>query len=96
MRTLIIIAAALAPLALAIPASAAEVSTVKVRYADLDLATESGRHTLDSRIAGAVRTVCGTGASLAEQRDAAKCRETAKAEAWSQANAATRTVVASR
>jgi len=38
---------------------APEVITVTVSYADLNLATADGRATLDRRIAGAARGICG-------------------------------------
>ncbi len=51
-------------LAATAPASAAEaVRTVKVHYADLDLANRAGRVTLDRRLFHAARAVCVTGES---------------------------------
>lgn len=40
-------------------ARAQDVASVKVTYADLDLATPAGLHTLDHRISWAVSAVCG-------------------------------------
>ena len=54
---------ALAALSLAAAAQANETDTttvsVSVRYSDLDLASGAGMATLQSRIAGAVKAVCG-------------------------------------
>lgn len=46
--------------ALVVPtvSQAAESNSVRVSYADLNLASSLGRHTLQKRIAGAARTVC--------------------------------------
>ena len=54
--------AALANVAVALPAHAAEpqAPTASVRYADLDLATPDGVARLDRRIRVAVSAVCGT------------------------------------
>jgi UrcA family protein len=54
----ILSAAALGVAVFAAPLAAQEASTV-VSYADLDLTTEAGRATLDSRLHRAVRDVCG-------------------------------------
>ena len=40
------------------PATAAEIVTVKVGYADLDLNTAAGKDTLDARISAAIKTAC--------------------------------------
>ncbi|WEK45237.1 MAG: UrcA family protein [Candidatus Andeanibacterium colombiense] len=60
MRNLILPALAALTLAagFAAPAAAAETVTVKVGYSDLDLQTEVGKETLQTRIAGAVKTAC--------------------------------------
>jgi UrcA family protein len=48
------------------PAAAADITvmpdtiTVRVSYADLNLATSQGRAQLDRRIAGAARSICGS------------------------------------
>lgn len=49
------------------PAAAADINviapetiTVRVSYADLNLANAAGRATLDRRIAGAARSICGS------------------------------------
>lgn len=58
-------AAAALPLTAA-PATAADITavpetvTVRVSYADLNLATAQGRARLDRRIAGAARSICGS------------------------------------
>lgn len=58
-------AAATALSVFAVPALAAEITvvpetiTVRVSYADLNLATAQGRAQLDRRIAGAARSICG-------------------------------------
>lgn len=63
-------AAALANVAVAVPAHAAEPSapTASVRYADLDLATPDGVARLDRRIRIAAKSVCGE----ADPRDLAR------------------------
>ena len=51
---------------LPVPAAASDVTvapdtiTVRVSYADLDLATAQGRAQLDRRISGAARSICGS------------------------------------
>ena len=59
------------------------VRTAEVAYADLDLTTEDGRSTLQGRLKGAVRKVCGSydSKSLANMRDHGVCMEQAKASA---------------
>jgi UrcA family protein len=54
-------ALALATVALAVPAAAAEDQppTVGVRYSDLDLTSEAGQKQLDIRLERAAREVCG-------------------------------------
>ena len=58
--------AATASVTVATPASAAEIVvapesvTVRVSYADLNLASAEGRARLDRRIAGAARGICGS------------------------------------
>ena len=59
-------ACAAATLSMAAPASAADITvmpeavTVRVSYADLNLASADGRAQLDRRIAGAARSICGS------------------------------------
>jgi UrcA family protein len=57
-----------------------EITTSKVSYSDLNLATEAGQSTLNRRLARAVDDVCGSSYSndLSEVRHVAKCRR----EAW--------------
>lgn len=52
---------ALATVALfaSVPASAGDTTEEKVYYSDLDLTSEAGQETLDQRIRGAVKRVCG-------------------------------------
>lgn len=52
---------ALATVALfaSVPASAGDTIEEKVYYSDLDLTSEAGQDTLDRRIRGAVKRVCG-------------------------------------
>ncbi len=66
LRSIALVAAACAAVALsAAPAAASDVTvapetiTVRVSYADLNLATAQGRAQLDRRIAGAARSICG-------------------------------------
>jgi UrcA family protein len=63
------------------PAPATNVSLV--RTADLDLGSEAGRNTLDSRLVRAVRDVCGTAsdADLEGQNAVRACREQTLAQA---------------
>ena len=77
MRYPVILAAALAATAFAVPAAAADTETVAVRYADLDLSTSAGQAQLERRIDSAAREVCGiddvaTGTRLAS-RSAKEC-----------------------
>ena len=67
LRTIALAAAACAAASLTAPPAAAadilvapETVTVRVSYADLNLATAQGRARLDSRIAGAARSICGS------------------------------------
>ena len=59
-------ACAAATLSMTAPAAAADITvmpesvTVRVSYADLNLASAEGRAQLDRRIAGAARSICGT------------------------------------
>lgn len=80
--------AATAALGLAQPALAADAFTprsVKVGYADLNLASEAGQDRLDARIRRAAATVCGSNATdLAATRAAAACRIAATADAEAQ------------
>jgi UrcA family protein len=73
---------AIAPAAAAPSAPA----TYVVRYADLDLASEAGRATLDRRINHAVRMVCGTAGSVAlqDRLSVEKCYAAARASAKAQ------------
>ncbi len=65
LRTIALAAASAAALA-ATPATASDIVvapetvTVRVSYADLNLASPQGRAQLDRRIAGAARSICGT------------------------------------
>ena len=67
LRTIALAATTCAALALtAAPAAATDIVvapetiTVRVSYADLNLATPEGRARLDRRIAGAARSICGS------------------------------------
>ncbi|QMW24576.1 UrcA family protein [Sandaracinobacteroides saxicola] len=70
--TLALVASGACMMAAAGPVQAAEAPRATVRYADLDLATSAGRATLDARIRGAARNVCGVDprnlADLSRQR----------------------------
>lgn len=83
-------AAATLSLAAATPASAApdilvapQNVTVRVSYADLNLASAEGRARLDSRIAGAARSICGSyfSADLRMSALVHECRDDAIASA---------------
>ena len=71
------------------PATAADITvapetvTVRVSYADLNLATAQGRARLDRRIAGAARSICGNfhPADLEMASLVQNCREDAIASA---------------
>ncbi len=73
---------------------AAVVTQTTVSYADLNLSSAAGRATLDSRIKGAARSVCGSpkAATLAEHNSINACRD----GAISGANAQIEQVLASR
>lgn len=68
---------ALAAIAAPVAASADETRSVVVRYDDLDLANPSGRERLTTRVANAVKNVCGTKTfnrqMLAERASAKRC-----------------------
>jgi UrcA family protein len=69
------------------PATAAPVEEVRtVSYLDLDLTRETGVRSLERRVAGAVRKVCGDGppVTLAERQAHWACAETASADARAQ------------
>jgi UrcA family protein len=78
-----IIVPALAALSLAVlPTSApAQTTSVAVPIADLDLSTEAGRATLESRIAAAKARICGTVEvrKVREGADRQKCLEETEA-----------------
>lgn len=59
------------------------VRTATVEYADLDLNSEDGQSTLQGRLKGAVRTVCGSydSKNLVDMQDHGTCMEEANASA---------------
>ncbi len=59
------------------------VRSVEVSYADLDLNSENGQSTLQGRLKGAVRKVCGSfnSKSLVDVQDFGACMEEANASA---------------
>lgn len=71
---------------LAVPAQANEAPRRTVSYADLDLASEAGRATLDRRVKIAVRSVCPAPMtqSLSDLRAAINCHRNALADAQTQ------------
>ena len=76
MKTSLIIAAAIVAAALPAAATAQPPSgSIAVRYSDLDLGTEAGRQSLESRIRGAVRRVCAhwDGPGLEERAELRRC-----------------------
>lgn len=84
-KQLIIIAAAVVASALIVPtvSQAADRSSVRVSYADLNLATGFGQNKLQRRIAYASQTVCDTGfpLDLSFMRAVNDCREATIADA---------------
>ena len=73
---------ATAPAATAEPVAAAQ----RIAYADLNLASASGRDTLDARIARAARSVCFTGSrDVAAQLAYGRCVKAASEQARAQA-----------
>ena len=66
LRTIALAATACAAATLTTPAAAADIVvapeqvTVRISYADLDLATAQGRARLEDRVAGAARSICGS------------------------------------
>ncbi len=61
-----------------------EAVTTEVRYDDLNLSTPAGQASLDTRIAGAVRKVCGVSSgsrSLKENQAQRSCARKARGEA---------------
>lgn len=92
LRSIALAATACAAAALSLtatPAAAADITvapetvTVRVSYADLNLATAQGRARLDRRIAGAARSICGNffPADLEMAALVQTCREDAIASA---------------
>lgn len=84
--SLFVAAASAASAAVISPAVAAPnliVRTAMVSYADLDLGTEAGVATLDTRIRTAVRDVCGsvTSPGLRANAEVRECRKDALASA---------------
>lgn len=78
---------ALATIALfaSVPASAGDKAEEKVVYGDLDLTSEAGQGTLDQRIRGAVKRVCGpSGPSAGDYLANRACKRVAFASAHSQ------------
>ncbi|HZG45822.1 MAG TPA: UrcA family protein [Allosphingosinicella sp.] len=67
-----------------VPALAEEPRQVIVQYSDLNLAAPAGRATLDARIRGAARRVCGAlpTASVKEIQQTRNCQVAAAAQAW--------------
>ncbi len=69
-----------AALLLAAPAAGAAPAQVRVSYADLDLSTRAGVTTLDRRLQGAVRRVCGfADGTAAGSLENAHCIDAARA-----------------
>ena len=61
-----------------------ETVTTEVRYDDLNLSNRSGQATLDARIAGAVRKVCGVSfgrTTLLESQAQRRCASKSRGEA---------------
>ena len=61
-----------------------ETASSQVRFDDLNLSTRSGQASLDARIAGAVRTVCGVSSgrtTLKESQAQRDCASKARGEA---------------
>lgn len=75
--------AMLTPVAAAAENSAANVRTVSVRFADLDLGSTAGRATLEKRLRSAVRRVCPDNPKLSEEDAGSQrqCRSGARIEA---------------
>ena len=79
-----------AALSLTTPAAAADIVvtpdavTVRVSYADLNLASAAGRARLERRVAGAARSICGNYATNDLRMFAlvSECRADAIASAW--------------
>lgn len=89
MKTITTLAAALLATFTAAPALAQDAPasrSVAVSYADLDLGSEAGRETFDSRLRQAVRDVCGAASSadLRGQNRVDSCREELTARAAQQ------------
>lgn len=79
MIPIILIAASIAT---SLPTSG-EALQATVTYADLDLSTKAGQKTLDRRITGAVRKICGNqrSATLTERRAIQRCHSSAMNDA---------------
>lgn len=85
-RIAIIALTILADAGLGLAAAQADVPTVpsaRVVYADLDLGSQAGRHTLNRRLDGAVTRVCptdGSGARFADQACRREAMQRARAD----------------
>ena len=92
MKTITTLAAAVLATVTAAPALAqdANIRSVAVSFADLDLGSEAGRSTFDNRLRQAVREVCGVASSadLRGQNRVDDCRETLTARAAQQRDVA--------
>ncbi len=73
----------LTALLLPVAATAGDHRSAMVRYGDLNLASDAGRASLETRIRAAVRSVCAAGDSrnLRELAASAACRDKAEAKA---------------
>jgi UrcA family protein len=69
-------------------ANPAHAESRTISYADLDLSSPEGQAVLDSRIANAVRQVCGRAfpTDLQSRRDVDRCRSQTLAETQAQRN----------
>lgn len=82
---------ALATIALfaSVPASAGDAPQEKVSYSDLDLTSQAGQDTLDQRIRGAVKRVCGpAGPSAGDYLQNRACKRAAYVSAHNQVRVA--------
>jgi UrcA family protein len=71
----------------AVAANAADgARSVTIRYADLDIGTNSGVQTLYARLDGAARQVCDSGRTLVEQRQSTLCYQQALRSAVGEVN----------
>lgn len=73
-----------AALAQAPAAGSTDLPSIRVSYADLNVATDAGMRTLTSRVNNAVRRVCAQSIDPRELNEVLECRTQSRRDAWQQ------------